>query len=429
MILRRITIKNRLRGAMASLMVMIILLCLIGFTSTRGTDSRVGETLRSLEGTIQSQDSHYQSISRNLQRVLDGDGEMRLSFIVLALVSVVMGVGMCFLIQKSIEAPIDKMAYLTSRLADRDLSIDLGGSSADEFQRVKEPLMRQVQEWRALVTQMSSDAADLSSSARELRGGADRMLGGSDEQASRSSQVAAASEEMSETILNIAKNVNGIAQSASGTVVVAKNGDQIVTRSLEKVTEIAHIVDDSANFVKSLGERSEQIGGIVNVINDIADQTNLLALNAAIEAARAGEQGRGFAVVADEVRKLAERTATSTSEIGQMIRAIQDEVSKAVSLMENATSNVNLGVELVRQSGSALQAIVQSADDLQLMVQQIASATEEMSATSSEITKDMEQMASVSKDACETAEGISRTSIKLAQLSEKMEQTANKFKL
>jgi len=426
MILRRISIKTRLRAAMASLMAMIIILCLIGFMSSRGTDAGVGETLRSLEGAAQSQD---QSISRNLQRVLDINGEMRLSCLILAFVSVAMGAAMCSLIQKSIEAPINRMAYITSRLADRDLSIDLSGSTTDEFQRVKEPMMRQIQEWRALVTQMSSDATNLSSSAKELKEGADRMLGGSDEQASKSSQVATASEEMSETILDIAKNVNGIAQSASGTVVVAKDGDQIVIRSLEKVTEIARIVDDSANFVRSLGERSEQIGSIVNVINDIADQTNLLALNAAIEAARAGEQGRGFAVVADEVRKLAERTATSTSEIGQMIKAIQEEVSKAVRSMENATRNVNLGVELVQQSGAALQAIVQSANDLQLMVQQIASATDEMSATSGEISRDMEQMASVSKDACETAGTISRTSIKLAQLSEKMEQTANRFTL
>jgi methyl-accepting chemotaxis protein len=198
---------------------------------------------------------------------------------------------------------------------------------------------------------------------------------------------------------------------------------------VNKVKEIAHIVDDSATFVKSLGERSKQIGDIVSVIDDIADQTNLLALNAAIEAARAGEQGRGFAVVADEVRKLAERTAKSTSEIGEMIRGIQDEVSKAVHSMENATSNVDVGVELVTQAGSALQAIVKSADELQLMVQQIASAADEMSATSEEINRDIEQIASISKETCTTALQVEEASKRLADLSENMETTTNQFKL
>jgi len=195
------------------------------------------------------------------------------------------------------------------------------------------------------------------------------------------------------------------------------------------VKEIAQTVDESAAFVKTLGERSHQIGEIITVINDIADQTNLLALNAAIEAARAGEQGRGFAVVADEVRKLAERTANATSEIGSMISAIQEGVSQAVGSMESATRKVETGVELSNSAGQSLRLIVQSVEQLQLMVQQIASATEEMSATSEQITRDIEQIASVSQGVAVSSRQTAKASSEMAQLSETFELLVGEFTL
>ena len=210
---------------------------------------------------------------------------------------------------------------------------------------------------------------------------------------------------------------------------VADKGQEIVTKSVEEVKAISETVNESAKLMSSLGERSKQIGEIVNVIKDIADQTNLLALNAAIEAARAGEQGRGFAVVADEVRKLAERTAKATAEISGMIGAIQEEMDQAVISMENGTKRVEVGVEFSIQAGVALKQIVGSVTDLQTMVQQIATATEEMSTASEQISGDIETIANVSKETSVSSDQVSQASSDLARLAADLQGTVGMFRV
>ena len=188
-------------------------------------------------------------------------------------------------------------------------------------------------------------------------------------------------------------------------------------------------VGESADLIKTLGERSNQIGNIIGVIKDIADQTNLLALNAAIEAARAGEQGRGFAVVADEVRKLAERTTNATSEISGMIQSIQVEVGKAVLSTDYATQQVDVGVDLSTQAGGALLNIVGSVSGLHQMVQQIASATEEMSQVSDQMSRDISTIAESSKGILSRAAEISLSSSDLADLSARLHGIASQFRV
>jgi methyl-accepting chemotaxis protein len=269
----------------------------------------------------------------------------------------------------------------------------------------------------------------MASSSQQLNSSSELMSRGAGEQAGRASQVASASEEMSQTVVDIAKNTSSIELSATDTAKLAKDGEVVVDRSVEKVKAIAKTIDESGQLIKLLGERSKQIGAIINVINEIADQTNLLALNAAIEAARAGDAGRGFAVVADEVRKLAERTGSSTSEIGGMIKSIQDEVGRAVLSMESITKEVKSGVDLSVQAGDVLRNIVASVDQLHLMVQQIASATEEMAATSDEINRDIESIASVSKETSASCDHVAQASRELAQLSTNLEEVVTGFKV
>jgi methyl-accepting chemotaxis protein len=188
-------------------------------------------------------------------------------------------------------------------------------------------------------------------------------------------------------------------------------------------------VKELQQVVGGLSRNSEKIGNIVGVIDDVADQTNLLALNAAIEAARAGEQGRGFAVVADEVRKLAERTTASTKEIASMVKNIQEDTGKAVGSMEVSAKEVSSGVTLANQAGSSLQEIVHEAKGVQEMVQQIATAAEEQSAAAEEISSNVESIASVSKQNAAASEQTSAASQEISRLTDDLQSLVGKFKL
>jgi methyl-accepting chemotaxis protein len=269
----------------------------------------------------------------------------------------------------------------------------------------------------------------LTEDSRQLSASAGQISQAMEEQSSKSSQIATATEEMSQTTVDIAKNSLSIASSATVASTVAKEGEVIVNRSVNEVNTIAEKVSESSDLIKTLGERSKQIGNIVEVIKDIADQTNLLALNAAIEAARAGEQGRGFAVVADEVRKLAERTTSATSEISGMIQSIQGEVDKAVLSAEFAAKQVAVGVDLSTQAGGALLKIVDSVDGLHQMVEQIASATHEMSSVSDQISSDISMIAQSSKGILSRSEQISLSASDLAELSATLHGIAGQFKV
>jgi len=341
---------------------------------------------------------------------------------------------MVYFIASMITKPLKRCAKLAGFLAQGDFSgKDLNVSSMDEAGILARALDKMKNNLNDLLNttmrNVSNSSLQVASASEELSMTVKSMVERLDDQTKRVSQIATASEEMSQTVLDIAQNTNKIANSATETSALAKEGEEIVKRSMAEVKEIADTVDMSADIVRSLGDRSTHIGDIVNAIEDIADQTNLLALNAAIEAARAGEHGRGFAVVADEVRKLAERSVKSTTEIRDMIKSTQDEVFKAIDSMENVSSKVSVGVELSAQTGKALSVIVDKAHDLQLNVQQIASATEEMSTTSGEISKDIEAVAMVSRESSDGAMEIERASTELSRLSADLKEVVEQFKL
>lgn len=249
------------------------------------------------------------------------------------------------------------------------------------------------------------------------------------EQSNKSEEVFMAIEEMVNTIVDNSRTANLMADRTSKNGDIARQGGVVVQQTVEKIRKIASVVNDSASTVEQLGESCQAIGEIVHVIDEIADQTNLLALNAAIEAARAGEQGRGFAVVADEVRKLAERTSGATSEIAEMIQNIQKESQKAVDAMQLGINEVNEGIRLADNAGSALSEVVEGVSDTVLNITQIASASEEQSVKSEQISASAEKISSVSQKAAEGIQQITQSVHSMNELTEQLTRLVGRFEI
>lgn len=283
-------------------------------------------------------------------------------------------------------------------------------------------LQRMIKKVAHVTDKVASASVELSATAEEISKGTDSLT-------SRASQTAAAVEEMNATVGQVAQNSGKAASLAQDTVSTAKGGGSVVSNTISGMQELSEAVANSATIIAALGKSSDQIGEIVRTIEDIADQTNLLALNAAIEAARAGEQGRGFAVVADEVRKLAERTTKATKEIGDMIRHIQQDTRGAVDSMQQGTQKVSAGVELVNKTGEALSQIVQMVSESADMIRQIAVASEEQSVATQQIASDIENVAKVTKESASGANESAKASQDLSQLAVELQNIVGSFKL
>jgi methyl-accepting chemotaxis protein/hemerythrin len=255
------------------------------------------------------------------------------------------------------------------------------------------------------------------------------MASASEDVALQASTIATASEEMSSTSGDIARNCLYAAESARKATEQTHSGSQMVQSSSHLMESISQRVHRTSQTVEGLGKRSDQIGAIVNTIQDIADQTNLLALNAAIEAARAGEQGRGFAVVADEVRALAERTTKATKEIATMIKAIQNETQSAVSSMSEGVKEVQQGVAETTRSGDALEDILNKINELTIQISQVATAAEEQTATTQGITSNIQMITDVVHRNLENSRSTTKATTTLAREVDNLHELVGRFRL
>ncbi|WP_319760475.1 methyl-accepting chemotaxis protein [Maridesulfovibrio sp.] len=242
------------------------------------------------------------------------------------------------------------------------------------------------------------------------------------------SEAATAMEEMNATVLEVAQNASRSAETADMTKEKAQTGSNIVSQVLSSMEDVQNVAEKLKEDVTALGKDAEGIGQVMEVISDIADQTNLLALNAAIEAARAGEAGRGFAVVADEVRKLAEKTMTATQEVGTAINNIQKGTRDNIDHVETAVEKINETTELSGQSGEALSAIVSFVDETSEQVQSIATASEEQSATSEEINRSLGQVAKLSSETTQAMQESAKAVDEMAKQAQVLQNLINQMK-
>jgi len=352
-----------------------------------------------------------------------------LFIVIVSGIALAIGLGVAFFIARTLVRSINAILAEVEMFADGDMTASLPPGGENEIGRLTNGFNRAVEQVRGLMVQVVSVASETHDASSRISTVTEEMAAGAQEQTSQAHEVASAVEEMTRTIMENAKNASMTADTAKQARASAEQGGSVVEETITGMKSIAEVVRVSAATVQELGKSSDQIGEIISVIDDIADQTNLLALNAAIEAARAGEQGRGFAVVADEVRKLAERTTKATKEIATMIKKIQGDTHGAVTAMEKGTKHVDNGIKLADRAGTSLNEIVGISQKVTDMVTQIAAASEEQSTTSEMISKNVEAISTVTGESARGTQEIARASEELKQLTERLSELLSKFKV
>jgi methyl-accepting chemotaxis protein len=332
--------------------------------------------------------------------------------------------------------PITKIKETVEKFASGDLSDRsnikvsfLGRDLKDEITDLGDSVDQMAESMSSVIGSITESANRLAASSSTVSETAKSIADGASQQSGQTAQAATAMEEMSATVIEVAKNAQQVSESSTEAQEIATNGGEIVRQAITAMQEVSDSTTSTADTIGKLGKSSEEIGSIISVINDIADQTNLLALNAAIEAARAGEQGRGFAVVADEVRKLAERTTTATKEIGGMISSIQKDTGTAVEAMGDGIQKVDNGVRLANEAGEALSQIVTGIQNVTDMVRQIATSTEEQSATSDEISRNMDSISEVATTSESAISEVTGATEEMGRLAADLKELVANFKL
>lgn len=327
--------------------------------------------------------------------------------------------------------PIVSLAERMEGIAegDADLTQRVDQTRSDELGRLGAGFNRFVARIHDVIAEAARVSGEVSSAATQIAQTTEQMASSMNQQGEQTLQVAAGVEEMSLTVSQVAEQSVLARQSADDAGERASRGGGVVRQTVDAIGGIAAVVESSVSAVGVLGNRAQEIGQIVEVINGVADQTNLLALNAAIEAARAGEHGRGFAVVADEVRKLAERTTEATNEVAEAIRAIQSETQTAVTQMNQGTERVTHGVQCAEEAGEALQLIVGGAQATSEQIVRIDAALEEQTLATQDIARSVSSISDITGQSAQGATDIAAAATQLSVRSGDLQRLIVQFKV
>lgn len=408
-----------------------------------GADTTARQAVREFErqGTgkeymdkIRLQMDTVQQRERALLEIRSQDAASAKSFvfatlIVGGLIILVFSVVVALYLKSTLQNRLQVAKDLVSAVADGKLTNKIDTRGEDEVAQLLQALSRMQTQLHQLMSQIKTAAADLSGASSTVASTTEQLSASAEEQSRASSSIAAAVEELSVSIDSVSANASEAQTIAGKSGQQAQQSSKVINDTVASMERIAQVVRSASGRIEELGKQSEQISSIVNVIKGIADQTNLLALNAAIEAARAGEQGRGFAVVADEVRLLAQRTTQSTTEISGMIDVILSGTVDAVGQMSTGVEQVNMGVELAGQAGTAIDTIQHSFQQVVSVIESISTSLHEQNAASNEVAGHIERIATMSAQNSEATRHNSEVAHELRNLSNGLNQAVSRFSL
>ncbi|MBW7903868.1 MAG: methyl-accepting chemotaxis protein [Rhodocyclaceae bacterium] len=355
----------------------------------------------------------------------------RLQMLAGFLAAVLVGVGLALWVTRSVTRPLggepDEVKEIVAAIAEGDLSAELTVKPGDEHSLVA--AMRNMQQsLRRMVADLQQNAEGVASAAQQLATSSSQVAVATTAQSEASASMAAAVEQMTVSVNHVSEQARETHGIASETGTLSHDGNRVIEETVTEMRAVARIVEAAAATIRRMGEKSQEISSIVQVIKDVADQTNLLALNAAIEAARAGEQGRGFAVVADEVRKLAERTAKATTEIGAVIGAVQSSAGEAVDTMQQAVVQVASGVDKAQAASTSMTEISSGAENAVQMVNEISNALREQSVAANDIAANVERIAQMSEENGAATREVADTASVLERLAGATREAVSRFR-
>jgi methyl-accepting chemotaxis protein len=346
-----------------------------------------------------------------------------------AVIVLLLGIFAAILITRQITRPLDSTVIAARRIADGDLTNDLSTSRQDELGLLQNTMQHMTVSLRTLIGGISNGVTQIATAAEELSAVSEQTSAGVTQQKLEVDQVATAMNQMASTVQEVAQNTEDASQAARQASDRAAHGSSVVQNATREISQLAGEVGQLGQAMQRLIQDSDKIGGVIDVIKAVAEQTNLLALNAAIEAARAGEQGRGFAVVADEVRSLAQRTQSSTTEIEALIKSLQDGTGAASELMNASRQRTEGTVALARQAEESLLEITHSIVTIEQMSQQISAAAEEQSAVTDEINRSVISVRDIADQSATATEQSAASTVELARLGSNLQDMVARFRI
>ncbi len=373
---------------------------------------------------------HSEKLTLSQTVVRDTDAAHAKQLLLLATVlALIFGVVAAWAITRQIVIPLNQTLSVAERIASGDLSHNLNSARQDELGQLQRAMQSMTVGLRELIGGISDGVTQIASAAEQLSAVTEQTSSGVNSQKVETDQVATAMNEMAATVQEVARNAEEASEAAVAADQQAREGDKVVSEAIAQIERLATEVGNSTEAMGQLQRESDKIGSVLDVIKSVAQQTNLLALNAAIEAARAGEAGRGFAVVADEVRSLAQRTQKSTEEIEELIVGLQNGTQQVATIMDNSRGLTESSVELTRRAGSALGNITRTVSTIQAMNSQIATAAEQQSAVAEEINRSVLNVRDISEQTAAASEETAASSTELARLGTHLQALVSRFRV